>query len=132
MKDIKNIIAPNGDAFCPADELIEDYRLGANGFKYSKHIIISKATIDYWKKHADIVEKNERHIIFFWDEIIDEELPPLKIKVVKKNGQYVLMYLKEYGPDKLLISGKGRKGHNKDGNIYLDKEGDDIGSINKL
>ncbi|MCI8778101.1 MAG: hypothetical protein HFI87_03025 [Bacilli bacterium] len=114
-----------GNDFCPADNLMNDFRKvisETTGKKYPKHIAISVNTIEYWKKHADEVIESEDIITFMWDEIVEEQLPPLKIKVKNNLSKYSIIYLKEYGTDKLLITCKSRKGKNKNGTIYLEKE----------
>ena len=126
MKNQNKIInTKSGDSFCPADNLMSDFRREISKMpeqKYPKHIDVSVNTIEYWKKHADIVIELEDIITFMWDEIVDEQLPPLKIKVKKNLNKYSIMYLKEYGDDKLSIICKQRKGKNKNGTIYLEKE----------
>ncbi len=126
MKNQNKIINTiSDDSFCPADNLMSDFRRVISETpkqKYPKHIDVSVNTIKYWKKHADIVIESKDIITFMWDEIVDEQLPPLKIKAKKNLNKYSIMYLKEYGDDKLSIICKQRKGKNKNGTIYLEKE----------
>lgn len=123
-KQVKIIKASSEEEVCPADMLMHDFRKNIKNAvsKYANHIEISSSSIKYWKKHANIVLENEKNIIFSWEGIPEEQLPPLKIKVSKNQNGYTLVYLKEYGNDKLLIQGKQRKGKNENGIIYLDKE----------
>lgn len=110
---------------CPGDVLMADFRRkvkNAPKNSYSKRITISETSVKFWQEHADIIEENDDNITFYWDEIQEQELPPLKIKVRRGNGNYTLSYLKEYGEDELLIKGKQRKGKNKNGKIFLNKE----------
>lgn len=126
MNDIKNVVALSKEEDCPADALMLDYRkylqdeLTTN--HYPKHTEVTKEAIKYWMNHADYYEETDNNITFMWDEIPEEELPPLKIKLFKQNDKWYLLYLKEYGEDQLLIQGKQRKGKNKFGTINLDKQ----------
>lgn len=125
MNNRKDLTTPANEILCPADTLMHDFRKEIRKkpiSKYSKHINISKSCINYWKKHADIVLDNFDSITFIWKEMPEEDLPPLKIKVKNNNGNYSLMYLKEYGEEKLLIQCTNHKGKNKNGIIYLDKK----------
>ena len=121
---IEKILTPANEKACPADSLMYDFRkkLKNSVSNYANHIEISNSSIKYWKEHADDIIENNDNIIFGWREIPEEQLPPLKIKVKKNEKGYTLMYLKEYGNDKLLMQGKQRKGKNKHGIILLEKE----------
>lgn len=122
---IRKIKTPANEESCPADALMCDFRrkLQEKSISdYAKHTDISQSSIKYWMDHADLVIEENDSIIFSWDEILDKNLPPLKIKVKKGVKGYSLIYLKEYGEDHLLIQGKNRKGKNKNGINYLDKE----------
>lgn len=115
---------------CSADRLMADFRKkvkSGNKKSYARHVDISETSINFWREHADIIEENEDNITFYWEEIEEEELPPLKIKIRKVKGDYMLSYLKEYGEDKLLIRGKQRKGKNRRGKIFLNKEENEEG-----
>lgn len=115
---------------CSADRLMADFRKKVkNGNKksYARHVDISETSINFWREHADIIEENDDSITFYWEEIEEEKLPPLKIKIRKVKGNYMLSYLKEYGEDKLLIKGKQRKGKNRSGKIFLNKEKNEEG-----
>lgn len=124
MNTIKRVAAPAGADDCPADALMSDFRKNlnkANG-DYSKNIEVSDSSITFWKEHADYIIKHGSSVIFQWDAIEEEDLPPLKIKVARKGDKWVLSYLKEYGEETTLIQGKRRKGKNTSGFIYLDKD----------
>lgn len=124
MNKNKTIVAPAGLDDCPADALMMNFRkyLSDSDGEYAKTIEVSENSIKFWKEHADYVSNSGNSIIFQWDAIPEEELPPLKIKIFKKNEKWYLSYLKEYGEDITLIQGKRRKGKNKGGTIFLDKE----------
>lgn len=126
MDNKKSIIALPEEEFCPADELMMNYRKHlheeSKNNHYPKHIEVKNEAIKYWINHADYYEKSDNNMVFMWDEIPEEELPPLKIKLFKQNDKWFLSYLKEYGEDDLLIQGKQRKGKNKFGSMYLDKK----------
>ncbi len=78
---------------CPGDELMRLYR--ENPEELRKNVLFSQTSIDFFKSMADVVEKDKRMITFFWNPVIEEGLPSLKIKVQKEGKQYRLMYLKE-------------------------------------
>lgn len=126
MDNKKSVIALPGEEFCPADELMMNYRRylheESKANNYPKHIEVKNEAIKYWIKNADYYEKSDNNMLFMWDDIPEEELPPLKIKLYKQNEKWFLLYLKEYGEDNLLIQGKQRKGKNKYGSMYLDKK----------
>ena len=126
MKEVKRIITPPGDEDCPADVLMLDFRKylqnKLNSANYPKNIEIKGTVIKYLKEHADYYNESDNNIIFMWDDIPEEELPPLAIKLYKKNNKWYLLYLKEQGEDLLLIQGKQRKGMNKHGVIVVEKE----------
>ncbi len=124
MSNKTNIInVEYGKDNCPADALMNDFRTRANNIKeYSKNIEFSKECIEFFKKMADIVEEGEDNICFKWDEVLDEDLPPLIVKIRKSNDKYILQYLKELGEEQTLIKGKQRKGKNKNGKIEVIKE----------
>ena len=124
MNTRKIVTAPAGNDDCPADALMSDFRKKINASRndYSKNIEISDSAIGFWKDHADYIIKNAGSVEFIWDEIEEEQLPPLKIKVVRKYDKWYLSYLKEYGEETTLIQGKRRKGRNKEGSVFLDKE----------
>ena len=124
MNTNKTVSASAGNNDCPADALMMNFRkhISKSNGVYAKTIEISDSSIKFWKEHADSISDNGDSIIFQWDEILEEKLPPLKIKIVKKGEKWYLSYLKEYGEEITLIQGKKRKGKNKGGFIYLDKE----------
>ena len=126
MKLINNIIVDSTEENCPADALLYDFRKHLKEkkqvSKYPKKIEIGQNVIKYWKAHADYYEENDNNIVFLWDSIPEEDLPPLKIKIFKEKDKWLLLYLKEYGDDRILIQGKQRKGKNNNGSIKLDKE----------
>lgn len=131
MRNKDRIInVPTNEEECPADALMSDFRRKvkkAPKKSYSKNVSISGTSVKFWQDHADIVNENEDYITFYWDEIKEEDLPPLKIKVRKGKDKCTLLYLKEYGKEeKLLIKGKPRKGKNKGGKIFLDKEDGEV------
>lgn len=87
IMDIRNIDD------CPGDELMKLYRNHPEELK--KNILFSQTSINFFKSMADIVEKDKRIIVFFWNPVIEEGLPSLKIKVQKEGKAYRLLYLKE-------------------------------------
>lgn len=112
-----------GEDNCPADALMYDFRTKAhNMLSYPKNIEFSKECIDFFKEMADIVEESEDNICFMWDEVLENNLPQLIVKIRKSNGKYMLQYLKELGEEQTLIKGKSRKGKNKNGRIEVIKE----------
>ncbi len=78
---------------CPGDELMKRYR--KNPEQLRKNVLFSQTSIDFFKAMADIVEKDKRILTFYWNPIVEEDLPSLKIKVQKEGKEYKLMYLKE-------------------------------------
>lgn len=119
----KKIIEVNyGDDNCPADALMKDFRNRAKGSKYPNNVEFSTSCVDFFKQMADVFEETENNITFKWEEIPEEELPPLIVKLRKKDGKYMLQYLKELGDETTLIKGKQRKGKNKNGQIKIIKE----------
>lgn len=78
---------------CPGDELMKQYR--KNPEQLRKNVLFSQTSIDFFKTMADIVEKDKRILTFYWNPIVEEGLPSLKIKVQKEGKEYKLMYLKE-------------------------------------
>ena len=124
-KDDYEVKASADENDCPADRLMADFRKkvrSGNKKVYARHFDISEKSISFWRNHADIIEENADNITFYWEEIEEEDLPPLKIKIRKVKGEYLLSYLREYGEDKLLIRGKQRKGKNRSGKLFLNKE----------
>ncbi len=78
---------------CPGDALMKLYRNHIDELR--KNVLFSKSSIDFFKKMADVVEKEKRILTFYWRALPEEDLPSLKIKVQKKDKQYELIYLKE-------------------------------------
>lgn len=78
---------------CPGDALMKLYRNHIDELR--KNVLFSKSSIDFFKKMADVVEKEKRILTFYWRALPEEDLPSLKIKVQKKGKQYELIYLKE-------------------------------------
>ena len=111
-----------GDDNCPADALMKDFRERAKKSDYAKNVEFSGSCVDFFKEMADVFEESEKNIVFKWDEIPEEELPPLIVKLRKKDGKYLLQYLKELGDEVTLIKGKQRKGRNKNGQIKVIKK----------
>ena len=111
-----------GEDNCPNDALMRDFRSRAKSAKYYKNVEFSQSCVDFFKQMADICEETEDNIIFKWDEVVEEELPPLIVKLRKKEGKYLLQYLKELGEEITLIKGKQRKGKNKNGQLKIEKE----------
>ena len=104
------------DNECPADALLTDFRRIISEVKYAKNIEFSKSCIDFFRDHADIVEETEDNIHFRWDEIPEEELPPLEVKIRVKDGRFALQYLIEHGEEPTQIKGKAGKGKNRESN----------------
>ena len=77
---------------CPGDKLMKLYR--RNPEELRKNVFFSKTSIKFFKSMADIVVEDKRMITFFWNSIPEEELPSLKIKVLKEKEKYRLLYLK--------------------------------------
>lgn len=123
MQNKKSIInVKSGNENCPSDELMNHFRKRVKkNIKYPKNIEFSKPSIDFFRKHADIIEESETYIKFKWNEIPQEELPPLIVKIRKDKTKYYLQYLKELGEEKTIIKGKQRKGKNKYGKIKINK-----------
>lgn len=92
MKKIKYINVLEEDA-CPGDELMKLYR--DNPEELRKNVLFSQTSIDFFKRMADVVERDKRITTFFWSPIMEENIPSLKIKVQKEGKQYRLLYLKE-------------------------------------
>lgn len=119
----KTIIVNPGEDNCPADALMSDFRKNICS-KYSRNITFSQAGIEFFKKMCDqyIVSGNGNIITFYWTAIPEEDLPPLKVKIVRQKGKYKLNYLKEYGEtEKTLIKGKQGKGRYKNGSVKIIK-----------
>lgn len=115
-----------GDDNCPADALMNDFRKRVKEKNnYQKNIEFSEDCIEFFKKMANIIEESNDNIKFRWDAILEEELPPLIVKIRKDKGKYKLQYLKELGEEKTIIKGKQRKGKNKNGKIEIEKEGEE-------
>lgn len=121
-KEQRIIEVNSGEENCPADALMKDFRNRAKNSKYPKNVEFSSSCVDFFKRMADIFDETEDNITFKWDEIPEEELPPLIVKLRKKDGRYILQYLKEVGDETILIKGKQRKGKNKNGKIMIIKK----------
>lgn len=98
---------------CPADALMADFRKILDQNKYAKNIEFSATCVEFFKDRADVVEEGSDHIRFVWDEVPEEELPVLEVKVRKQEGKFFLSYLKEFGDEPTRIDGKSSKGKNK-------------------
>ncbi len=115
---------------CPGDALMKLYRNHIDELR--KNVLFSKSSIDFFKKMADVVEKEKRILTFYWRALPEEDLPSLKIKVQKKDKQYELIYLKEkvnYQERQNDFQGKVTLNINhsnlrkfKKGNIIIDKK----------
>ncbi len=121
-KNQKIIEVSSGEENCPADALMKDFRNRAKDSKYPKNVEFSNSCVDFFKQMADVFEETEDNIIFKWDDIPEEDLPPLIVKLRKKDGKFLLQYLKALGDETTLIKGKQRKGKNKNGKIKIIKE----------
>lgn len=78
---------------CPGDALMRLYRRQPEELR--RNVLFSQMSIDFFKRMADVIEKDKRNITFFWNPVIEEGLPSLKIKVRKERNNYKLIYLKE-------------------------------------
>lgn len=78
---------------CPGDQLMKLYRKHPEQLR--ANVLFSQTSIDFFKSMADITEKEKRILTFFWNPVVEEDLPSLKIKVQKEGKNYKLMYLKE-------------------------------------
>ena len=107
------IYVDEGENSCPADALMADFRHLLCKSDYSKNIEFSESCIDFFKEMADVANETEDNIYFAWAEVPESELPPLEVKVAKREGKYFLNWLKEHGEEKTSIKAKSRKGKNK-------------------
>lgn len=108
------IIYVEAGSECPADVLLADFRkVMTEATDYAKNIEFSESSVQFFRERADIVEETEDNIRLFWDVMPELDLPPLEVKIRKKNGKYSLSYLNEYGDEKTSIKGKTGKGKNK-------------------
>ena len=124
------IFGINQEEDCPGDALMKLYRNHIDELR--KNVLFSKSSIDFFKKMADVVEKEKRILTFYWRALPEEDLPSLKIKVQKKDKQYELIYLKEkvnYQERQNDFQGKVTLNINhsnlrkfKKGNIIIDKK----------
>lgn len=78
---------------CPGDQLMKLYRKHPEQLR--ANVLFSQTSIDFFKNMADVIEKERRILTFFWNPVVEEDLPSLKIKVQKEGKSYKLMYLKE-------------------------------------
>lgn len=92
MKKNKIVNIDNIEA-CPGDELMRLYREHPEELR--ENVLFSQTSIEFFKSMADVIEKDKRILTFFWNPVVEEGLPSLKIKVQKKGKIYELMYLKE-------------------------------------
>ncbi len=113
-----------GEDNCPADALMMDFRKKINNTKkYSNNIEFSKNSVEFFRTMANIIEESEENIKFYWHEVLEENLPPLIVKLRKSKERYYLQYLKELGKEeKTIIKGKQRKGKNKNGKLQINKD----------
>lgn len=118
------IDVPSDDENCPADALMANFRKkikNAKGVAYQKNIEFSKGCINFFRDMANNTEESDKYIEFNWEDIPEEDLPPLTVKIRKSSGKFYLQYLKERGEEELVIKGKQRKGKNKNGKIQVRK-----------
>lgn len=78
---------------CPGDQLMKLYRKHPEQLR--ANVLFSQTSIDFFKSMADVIEKERKILTFFWNPVVEEDLPSLKIKVQKEGKNYKLMYLKE-------------------------------------
>ena len=95
MNQEKKEKVPEGEENCPADVLMKLFRQEIRQVKFPRNIEFNENTIEFLKEQADGIEEGEEHIKFQWDEIAEENLPPLIVKVKKESSIYRLVYLKE-------------------------------------
>lgn len=97
---------------CPADALMSRVRkeAKANTGTYSKNVEFSEKSIQFFRSNSDRCYEEDGEIYFYWAEIKEENLPPLIVEIIKRQGKYILKNLKELGAEEMLnIRGATRK-----------------------